>query len=127
MDFGCRNCWPSDPDIAWEARSTLDREADLIDESHFHVMVLSCSRCSQRFLSVLTETIDWVDGDDPQHWMLLPITDAEATELIQAKGSVTDAQIGALGPRRRCLRHDHPKGAARRSFWGVGIWVGPHD
>ena len=127
VDFGCENCWPISPDAAWEARRALVHEAELIDESHLHVMILACSSCTQRFVSVFTETIDWVDGEDPQYWMLLPITDAEASELVQRKDPVTDAQLSALGPDRRCLRHDHPKAAAPQSFWGTGIWVGPHD
>jgi hypothetical protein len=122
VDFGCENCWPADPDAAWEARRALPLEADLIDESHFHVMILACDNCSQRFVSVFTETIDWLDGEDPQYWVLLPITNAEASELVQRKGSVIEAQLNALGPGRRCLRNDRPKTAAPRSFW-----VGPHD
>ena len=41
-------------------------------------MVLQCRRCDQRFLSVFTETIDWQDGEDPQQWAVLPITNEEA-------------------------------------------------
>jgi hypothetical protein len=126
-DFGCEHCWPATPDAAWEARRALAREADLIDESHFHVMILACSSCTQRYVSVFTETIDWADGEDPQYWMLLPITDAEAAELVQRRGSVTEAQLNALGPERRCLRRDHPKAAAPRTSWGIGLWVGPHN
>lgn len=127
MDFGCKDCRPPDADIAWKARRALAREADLIDESHLHVMILMCRTCSQRFLSVFTETIDWAGGEDPQHWMLLPITDAEAAELVRAEGPVTEAQISAIAPGRRCLRHDNPKAGAPCSSWGVGIRVGPHD
>jgi hypothetical protein len=125
--FGCERCWPSSADTAWEARRALAREAELIDESHFHVMVLACSSCAQHFVSVFTETIDWADGEDPQYWTLLPITDAEAAELVQRGGSVTEAQLNALAPERRCLRHDYPKAAVPRTSWGTGIWVGPHD
>jgi hypothetical protein len=58
QDFGCEHCWPSTADAAWEARGALTHVQDLIDESHFHVMILACPHCSQRFVSVFTETID---------------------------------------------------------------------
>ncbi|HLF00432.1 MAG TPA: hypothetical protein VI547_00505 [Anaerolineales bacterium] len=126
-DFGCEHCWPVTPDAAWEARRALVLEADLIDESHFHVMILVCRSCAQRFVSVFTETIDWADSDDPQSWALLPITGAEAAELVQQRGSVTETQLIVLGPERRCLRRDYPKAAAPRAFWGAGLRIPPHD
>ena len=126
-DFGCERCWPSSAHAAWGARDALSHVAELIDESHFHVVVLACRRCTQRFVSVFTEMIDWVDGDDPQYWTLLPVTGPEAADLVDQGASLTDAKLGALGPGRRCLRVDHPKAAARRIFWGSGILVGLHD
>jgi hypothetical protein len=125
--LGCERCWPSSAEAAWEARSALTQVAELIDESHFHVMILACPGCTQRFLSVFTETVDWVDGDDPQYWTLLPITETEATDLDQQRSSLNETKLDALGPGRRCLRLDHPKAAPRRIFWGTGISVGLHD
>ncbi|MCP5246101.1 MAG: hypothetical protein H6937_09205 [Burkholderiales bacterium] len=120
-NFGCNICWPADPDLAWNARSKLIRDIELFDESHFHVMILSCNGCTQRFISVFTETIDWVDGEDPQYWTLLPITDAEATNLIQKRSSLTEDEINALGPGRRSLRRDYPKGETPYTFWSNGV------
>lgn len=127
-DFGCVRCWPSAADEAWEARGTLAHVAELIDESHFHVMILECSDCRQRFLSVFTEMIDWMDGDDPQYWTLLPITETEAADLIEQRGSLAEAKLEALGNGRRSLRRAYPKAAAApRVFWGSGLLVGFHD
>jgi len=126
-DFGCDHCWPATPDAAWEARRALACEAELIDESHFHVMILMCGSCNQRFISVFTETIDWVDSEDPQYWSLMPITRPEAADLVGSQDSITEAELIALGPGRRCLRHDHPKDTPARSFWETGMNVGPHD
>jgi hypothetical protein len=125
--FGCERCWPPDAEAAWEARRTLTHVADLIDESHFHVMTLACPLCSQRFVSVFTETIDWVDGEDPQYWTLMPITGAEAADLVRQQASLNETILNALGPGRRSLGRDFPKGDARRVFWGSGIYVGLHD
>ena len=108
-DFGCAHCWPASADAAWAARTRLSCDADLIDESHFHVMILACTDCAQRFVSVFTETVDWVDGEDPQAWSVLPITNAEAADLMQRRDGSADAVLGSLGPARRCLRRECPK------------------
>src|SRR5262245_42703618 len=62
-NFGCVRCWPPTPNAAWEARGSLRRVADLVDESHFSVGIMACPDCAQRFVSVFTETIDWAHGD----------------------------------------------------------------
>jgi hypothetical protein len=126
-NFGCERCWPSTADAAWEARGDLTREQDLINEPHFHVNILSCARCTQRFVSVFTEWIDWEGGDDPQYWTLLPITETEAADLIRRHSSLTKSSLNALGRGRRCLQQDYPKAAAPRTWWGTGIFIGPHD
>lgn len=125
--FGCEDCWPEDPEAAWKARYGLSRVAELIDESHFHVMVLACTKCGQRFVSVFTEIVDWKDGEDPQFWTLLPITEAEAEMLIRKGDTVTEQELNKLGPGRRSLLHDNPKGGPQKFNWGKGIWVGMHD
>jgi len=125
--FGCARCWPATADAAHRARATLVREADLINESHFHVMTLACPDCGQRFVSVFTETIDWDAGEDPQYWTLMPLTPAEASDLDREGSNVTEATLDTLGGGRRCLQHDHPKGEKARSYWGLGIAIGPHD
>ncbi len=128
IDFGCERCWPSTSDAAWEARRTLTRESDLIDDLHFRVMILMCPHCNQRFVSVFTEMVDWVDSDDSQYWILLPITEAEFGDLVQQGDSLTETTLNTLGPGRRCLKRDYPKSAAAAYIsWGTGISVGPHD
>lgn len=124
--FGCETCWPSDATQAWEARAGLQRVSDLIAESHFHVMILRCPECAQDFLSVFTELVDWVDGDDPQHWELLPITSTEAQDLIGRRRVLDEADLDRLGPGRRCLQRDYPKASKPRCTWTLGLIVGPH-
>ncbi|HWB87283.1 MAG TPA: hypothetical protein VG675_24285 [Bryobacteraceae bacterium] len=125
--FGCERCWPQAAHAAWEARRALSIADQLIEESHFHVMTLACPHCSQRFLSVFTETIDWDDGDDPQYWTLLPLTETEAADLLEQRDSLTEAKLESLGHGRRCLKLSHPKGAKPVASWGKGIFVGMHD
>ena len=117
-NFGCERCWPATADAAWQARAALETEHELIDESHYHVTIRACCACSQRFVAVFTETVDWVDGDDPQYWTLLPVTAAEVAKLLQQGDAVTETELNAIGLGRRRLRHDHPKGGPARSYWG---------
>lgn len=126
--FGCDRCWPADAETAWSARSKLVRDTELIDESHFHILILSCKQCTQRFISVFTEMIDWKNGNDPQLWILLPITDSETASLIQNRDSISEDEIKALGKGRRSLLRDFPRDAkSPYTLWGSGIFVGSHD
>ena len=124
---GCESCWPSSADAAWEARRALMYKADLIDESHFHVMILACPTCSQHFLSVFTEQVDWTDGEDPQYWAVLPITPEESASLLARSGTLTEAALSSIGPGRRSLWRDHPKSVAPSAYWGTGMSIRCHD
>jgi hypothetical protein len=126
-DYGCEHCWPSAAEAALAAKSTLVRKKDLIDQSHFHAMIRACPHCAQRFVSVFTETIDWMDGDDPQYCTLMPITEMEAVDLVQQCDSLTEDKLDALARGRRSLHEDKPKGSASRVFWGTGLCAGLHD
>ena len=125
--FGCDQCWPESAEAAWHARSGLTQIQELIDESHFHVTILACAECDQRFVSVFTETIDWTDGEDPQCWMLVPVTEAESRSLMQHRGTLTEPDLNSLGAGRRCLQRDHPKTSPARVLWRTGIFVGAHN
>jgi hypothetical protein len=125
--FGCVECWPADADAAWKARPALRPFAELIDESHFRIVLLACPRCSQRFLSVFTEMIDWEDGDDPQEWTVLPLIEAEAEALLRQEVGQIEGMLMAIGPVRRSLRRVFPKGGPDRIFWSTGVSVGMHD
>lgn len=91
------------------------------------MQILACGSCQQHFLSVFTETIDWADGDDPQHWSVLPLTEAEQRTLCQRGPAPSETTLHALAPSRRSLHRDHPKAAAPHTAWGTGVRVGPHD
>ena len=127
QEFGCELCWPADAHAAWGARDGLTRLKELVDESHFIVAILVCPGCDQRYVSIFTEMIDWEDGEDPQYWTLMPITEAEAKGLIQQETSLNEESLNALGPGRRCLRRHHPKAEPPQVFWARGVFVGPHD
>ena len=125
-EFGCAACWPAAADKAWEAVLSLAIDAELVDESHFAVIIRSCPECRQRFVFVFTETVDWVDSEDPQFWTVLPVTEQEVEGLSRAGTDITSA-LNALAPRRQSLCHDFPKGENPKEYWSSGILVGPHD
>jgi hypothetical protein len=126
--FGCVHCCPATAEAAWEARQQLTPGTTLVDESHYAVRILACPRCGQQFVSVFTEIIDWTSGNDSQFSTLLPVTKAEAESLVMRGEALTEGELEALGPERRCLQHDFPRSAeVPRNVWGVGISIGLHD
>jgi hypothetical protein len=120
-DVGCERCWPADPDVAWEAHRKLERRTRLVDSSHYIASILICDSCRQQFVSKFTESIDWVDGDDPQYWTLVPVTPEEADALTRKPVVAVEAEIHKLFPGRRSLKHDSPKGGPQRSYWSTGF------
>jgi hypothetical protein len=124
--FGCAVCCPDEAEAGWEALCSLRIESRLVQESHFSVLVRACEQCTQRFVSVFTETIDWEGGEDPQSWTVLPVRPDEAERLAQASTGLI-RELHALAPNRRSWRREHPKGAPASSFWATGVLVGPHD
>lgn len=105
----------------------LKRIATLIDESHYSVRISMCPDCSQQFLTIFTEWIDWVGGNDPQYWTVYPLTVQEAQVLHTRGEHVTEQELNALPTERQCLQRDFPSNGPTRVQWGRGVFVGPHD
>ena len=126
--FGCGRCFQTTEPAAWEARRHFIELARLIDESHFIVRILACPHCGQRCISLFTELIDWSQGDDAQHWSVMPIT-VEESEILAGQGENVDLRfVEALGPERRYLQVDCPTGEAQTMRWAEGpMRIGPHD
>ncbi|MFD0263172.1 hypothetical protein [Kitasatospora indigofera] len=91
------------------------------DDSHFIVSVQRCGLCSQAFVSVFTEYVDWVASRDAQYRTVLPVTDAEADDLMA--GRLSPHRVGALGHGRRHLQSDWPSEADEPSvYWDSGVF-----
>jgi hypothetical protein len=128
MQVGCDHCYACAPEQAWEHRQEHRVLARLVDESHFSITVLACAHCDQRFVSVFAEEIDWANGDDPQRWLMVPITAEEAASLVAAGKTVGESAIEQLAAGRRYLDAEFPKGAPRRIGWlEGGFFIPPHD
>ncbi|GMU37408.1 MAG: hypothetical protein KJ057_05270 [Phycisphaerae bacterium] len=117
-EFGCPRCFGPDPEAAWGHK--LDPCGHLVDDSHFGVALFRCPDCHQMFVSIFTEFVDWIDGDDPQYWDRLPLTPAEAENLARQGEAVDLRQIEELGRDRRRLKVDYPKGSPRKCAWTAG-------
>jgi len=121
---GCKECWPGTLEATESARLKLSIKAYLINDSHFIVAIRVCPKCAQYFLSVFAESIDWEDGDDPQHSTLLPLTDVEAQDLMTP---FPEEALYSLGQGRRSFQRYHPKGESSQLLWGSGVPRVPHD
>jgi hypothetical protein len=125
-EYGCEKCWSSKAFEAWEAVKSIPIEARLIDESHYIVIVRACPSCSQRYLQVTTETVDWENGEDPIHRTIVPIDDGERANLTAGAPPDTDI-IEGVGMGRQSLEYDWPKDRKPDVYWSTGVYVGVHD
>lgn len=125
-EFGCEACWPAAAGAAWKALEKMPTRANPVDESHFMVKVLQCPACSQSFVTVFTETVDWIDGEDPQYRTAIPLLEEEAVELAAATEGI-EKIIRGLHTARPSLKSDFPKGGDLVKYWSHGISVGIHD
>jgi hypothetical protein len=120
-------CFPDDAEAAWAAVRAHERIDRLIDEPHFSVSTLACRACGQRFADVFCERIDWQDGQDPQSWLIIPISDDE-TRTLAAAGEPTIARaLSSLAPKRRCLEVHHFGGPPQVRYAAGPYGLPPHD
>ena len=124
--YGCEKCWSSDASEAWGAVTGIPIQAYLIDESHYIVSIRVCPACSQHYLQVTTETVDWQDGEDPIYRTIIPIDDAERTELTSSTRPDANV-IESVGVGRQSLKFDWQKNQEPSTYWDTGVRVGVHD
>ena len=125
-EYSCEQCWSSEASEAWKAVTSIPIQAHLIDESHYIVSIRLCPSCSQHYLQVTTETVDWKDGEDPIYRTIIPIDDAERTALTSSK-LLDNNVIERIGVGRQSLKFDWPKNQEPSTYWDTGVRVGVHD
>ena len=111
MELGCAVCRNESADIAWERQRSFVPVARLVDETHFGVSLVRCGGCGQTFASVFCETIDWTGGNDPQDWLIIPVTAPEADARVAAGHDGVERILSALAPERRYLVRWFPSDA----------------
>jgi hypothetical protein len=92
---------------------------ELLDESHLRISLKTCRHCGQVFLYVMTETIDWQDGDDPITRVFFPVS-AERASSIRRLDLRDHHDLRPLGLSGRFLVDDWPSGGPKVSSWHVG-------
>jgi len=125
-EYGCEKCWSSEASEAWRAVTSIPIQTYLIDESHYIVSIRVCPSCSQSYLQVTTETVDWKDSRDPIYRTIIPIDDAERTELTSSK-PLDAGVIEGVGVGRQSLKFGWLKNQEPSTYWGTGVRVGVHD
>lgn len=125
---GCGTCCGDDAETVWSHSSALARVAAIVEESHFSVRVVRCASCGQSFASVFCETIDWTGGNDPQDWLLVPLTEGDVATLIAAGEDGVERALAALVPERYLVRSYPRTGPTPAVGWVHGpVWVPRHD
>jgi hypothetical protein len=125
---GCASCFDSTPEGVSENRSGFACVRRIVDDSHFGVSLLRCPACGQDFVSVFCETVDWVNGNDPQDWLLIPLAPSESEALAAADEAGVSPALHALAPRR-FLASSFPSTADRPEVrWNEGpVRLPRHD
>jgi hypothetical protein len=82
------------------------------DESHLRRHLLKCRECGQLYFHEFYESIDWVEGNDPQYVLYVPVGTAEEA----ARLAIRDEVSLQLASPALCI--DFPAGAQEPSvFW----------
>lgn len=121
--LGCTSCYGDDPERSWAycRQGGLIVDQYVTDESHFIVQLRRCAECSQRFVWIVTELVDWHGGDDAQYRTVVPVTADEARKVAERGADVDFAFLEALGDTRRYLQADRPTGdREERVRWSAG-------
>ena len=126
--IGCAACFGGSAEQVSQARRRLAAGARLVDDSHFSVLLRVCGVCGQRFVDVFSERIDWQGGNDPQAWLLVPVSDDEANRLRGLDEASVEGAVLALSPKRRCLDEYWPSEGGRIVRFSQGpLMIMPHD
>ena len=74
-------CLQDDAAAAVTAIQANSTEKGFLNESHFKISLQTCRKCRQAFLYVMTEMVDWANGEDPIARVYFPVSPEQATTL----------------------------------------------
>ena len=122
--FGCALCYEGDAGevAAFFSGGGLALDRLLIDDSHFIVGLRRCTACTQPYVSVFSEFVDWSGGDDAQYRDIVPLTSAEVDRLRALGEDLDPRYLGSLGEGRRRLSSELPSEGGRRVGWRTGAF-----
>ena len=126
--MSCRACLDGSAEDAWERLREWKVVASLVEESHFIVSWLACAGCGQQLLKVFCERIDWQGGEDPQAWVVIPISPEEGEQLRALDEAGLERAAVSFSSGRRCLSVYHPSDGPRQIRWTTGpVLLMRHD
>ncbi|MDO8589936.1 MAG: hypothetical protein Q7R69_01555, partial [bacterium] len=73
--------------------------------------LVKCKQCGQLYLKEFYETIDWIDGEDPQYLTYIPVENQQEAEVINKVGLW---EFQTFSPR---MNRDYPKGKPKKIYW----------
>lgn len=113
-------CLQEDASAAIAAIQAQGTQENFLDDSHFRISLWTCRECLQAFLYVMTETIDWSDGDDPVIRVYFPVSPEHAIGIrdVRPQGYSDLAPFALNGPY---LVYDWPSAGPAVAAW----WTGP--
>ncbi|PIY79674.1 MAG: hypothetical protein COY81_01390 [Candidatus Pacebacteria bacterium CG_4_10_14_0_8_um_filter_43_12] len=88
--------WTKTP-LSIEDFDTFKCINNFFDDEHHSRSLLQCTECGQFYLSEYYETIDWVNGNDPQYDTYIPIEPSAAT--IEALNQLDVLELLSVTPR----------------------------
>ena len=74
--------WTSSGITASDLKKSLKIVKTYTDESHLIRHLEKCLDCGQLFFYEFYETVDWIDGNDPQYRTWIPVDDEETAEQL---------------------------------------------
>ena len=101
---------------------------ELVDDSHFMVSIVECPKCGQRWVRIMTELVDWGEGNDSQARVLAPLTPEEAKQLAGFGSQITEQLLTEVVSDRKHLVSSSPRSGGRGVGWIEGpLTILPHD
>jgi hypothetical protein len=101
---GGQHCTDNDAAVAWARARGLATNREVVAQSHLRVCLRRCRACGQGYAWIFCETMDSPAGDDPQEWLLFPVSAAEARQIAVAGEPGIVSVVDDLPPRRYVRR-----------------------
>jgi hypothetical protein len=124
--FGCAKCWSPDGHKAYKAVTSLPIEFHLIDKTIITVNILACPCCSQRFIHITEDIVNWRDGYDATFIKFMPINDKELAWLTSCS-NLDVRSIQNVGKDRPTLKCDWFIGIEPELHWNIGFGAIQYD
>ena len=112
-------CRQEDASAATVAIQAQGVQKNFLDDSHFRISLFTCRKCRQAFLYIMTEMIDWSDGEDPVTRIYFPVS-PEQDAAIRALRPKDYSDLEPLALEGPYLLTDWPRIGPHVAEWRTG-------